>query len=152
MSQYSWVRRVFCGAASLFCVILAAAATEAQVPSAQQAKPDVRSNGAIKKAAKYQAHITIYDLDGTSVLVEAKKRVDQGSNAFDVLRSIVNLEFITFVKLGSFVTSLAGLKAPDGYFWELNIDGQPSQVGIGDVKIDKDIEIVWKLKSTGGGK
>lgn len=97
-------------------------------------------------AAPPNVHVTmkVYDKSGT-VFVNATREVSRHSNAFDVMREIVQVDFKTYAGLGPFVTSIAGVKPPPDQFWALYIDGTLSQLGIGNITVDNDILIEWKL-------
>jgi Domain of unknown function (DUF4430) len=89
--------------------------------------------------------IKVYNQDG-GILIEARKRVPAKSNAFDILRGMINVEYTTFANLGVFVTGLAGVKPPAGQFWILYVDGKPSELGISNITITEDTRIEWKIE------
>jgi hypothetical protein len=94
--------------------------------------------------AVVSATIKVYDKAGDTI-VAAKRQVPKHSNAFDVMRQTVEVEFTTYAGLGPFVTAIAGVVPPAGQYWALYVDGTYSQLGIGNITIDKDILIEWKL-------
>ncbi len=90
-------------------------------------------------------HLRISNSRGAFVL-DAKKRLATGSNAFDVLRGFVQVRYETFPKLGPTVTGLCGLDAPPGYFWALYVDGKLSAEGVGGITLSKNTLHEWKLQ------
>jgi hypothetical protein len=89
--------------------------------------------------------IKVYNQDG-GTLIEGGKRVPANSNAFDILREMINVESRTFANLGVFVTGLAGVRPPEGHFWILYVDGKPSELGISNITITADTRIEWKIE------
>ena len=79
-------------------------------------------------------------------VLDAKKSVSRGSNAFEVLRETVAIKYKTFPKLGAFVTGLCGVDAPKGKVWTFSVDTRWSEVGIGNLTLERDAVIEWTLR------
>lgn len=105
---------------------------------------------ATSSAATKEVQIKIYDVE-KKVFVEAKRKVPVGSNAFEVLTSVVHVEFDP-TGTGAFVRGLAGLTPPEEHFWALYIDGKLSCNGISNIKIMKDLLVEWRIEKLEGGR
>lgn len=103
---------------------------------------------AVSRAAEGQRIILTLRITDTAsgLTLEAKKSVARGSNAFEALRDIVALKSKTFPKLGAFITSLCGVDAPARKVWTYSVDGKWSNVGIGNLKLERDTAIEWTLR------
>ncbi len=84
--------------------------------------------------------------DNAGFDLKAKKLVQKGSNAFDALKTIVQIKYKDHPEFGAFVTGLCGIDAPQGKSWALYKDGVFSQVGISSITLDNDTEIKWTMK------
>lgn len=78
--------------------------------------------------------------------VEIDRKVPAGSTALAAMQQLIAMETKEFSGLGLFVTSLCGVKAPAGKFWSPEVDGVRAMEGISNLKIDKDLELQWKIK------
>jgi hypothetical protein len=143
---------LFMGGASIGHVIGFGAATAQEAATAPQntqekarTEAEPSKDGRAQAPADVRVAIRVYNRDG-SILVEGRKRVPAKSNAFDVLREMINVEYRTFANLGVFVTGLAGVRPPEGYFWILYVDGKPSELGISNITITADTRIEWKIE------
>ena len=67
------------------------------------------------------------------------------TDALAFIESVVAVEHRSYPGAGVFVTSLCGVAAPDGMFWELTIDGERATRGIADLDIEADMHIRWEL-------
>ena len=105
-------------------------------------------SSAVSRAAEGQRVILTLRITDTAsgLTLEAKKPVARGSNAFEALRDIVAVKSRTFPTLGAFITSLCGVDAPAGKVWTYSVDGKWSNVGIGSLKLERDIAIEWTLR------
>jgi Domain of unknown function (DUF4430) len=117
-----------------------------------------QKDGRTPASSQVQLSLKLYD-GGRDPFLIAQKRVARGVNAFDALRAVVNVDFTTFApNLGStptfpggpFVNALAGVPSASPRFWMLYVDGHLSDVGIGAIKIDRDILIEWRLEEPQG--
>lgn len=100
--------------------------------------------GGDSPAAEVTVTIKVYDQAG-KVIVDAGKKAAKHSNAFDVVRGTLQVEFTTYAGLGAFVTGIAGVKPPANAYWALYTDGQYSQLGISNITVEKDLLIEWKM-------
>ncbi len=78
--------------------------------------------------------------------LSATHQVAKNANARDFLKQVFQMQFADAQE--KFVTGIAGWQADKDRreFWSLEVNGAPSQVGISEVKIEKQTEIVWRLK------
>lgn len=135
--------------------------TAVQVKDGQaKTKPEAvpQKNGRAAAPETIQMTLRLYD-GGRDPFLSAKRSVTKNINGFDALRSTVSVEFTTFApNLGStppfpggpFVDSLAGVRSSPPRFWMLYVDGRLSDVGIGAIKIERDVVIEWRLEEPKG--
>ena len=98
-------------------------------------------------AAGQQVVLTLRITEPQSGFVlDAKKSVSRGSNALEVLRDTVAVKYKTFPKLGAFVTGLCGVDAPKGKVWTFSVDTKWSEVGIGNLTLERNAVIEWTLR------
>jgi uncharacterized protein DUF4430 len=95
-------------------------------------------------SARHDVILTLKIADKHSgLMLEAKKSVPQGSNAFQILQDTVAIKYKTYPDLGVFVTSICGIDAPQGMVWTFTIDSKWSTVGIGSLTLERDVVIEW---------
>lgn len=98
-------------------------------------------------AARPAVVLTLKIFDKQSGLVlEAKKSVPHGSNAFQILQGTVAVKYKTDPTLGVFVTGLCGIDAPEGMVWTFTVDSNWSNVGIGNLALERDVVIEWTTR------
>ena len=96
--------------------------------------------------AVVSVHLEIRDeLTASGLAVSIHRKVTPGTDAFEFIESVVAVEYRSYLGAGVFVTSLCGVAAPDGMFWELTIDGERATRGIADLDIEADMHIRWEL-------
>ena len=91
-------------------------------------------------------HLEIRDeFTASGLAVSLHRDVTPGTDALQFIESVVAVEYRSYPGAGVFVTSLCGVTAPDGMFWELMVDGERATRGIADLDIDADMHIRWEL-------
>ena len=101
---------------------------------------------AVAAPAVVSVHLEIRDeLTASGLAVSIHRDVAPGTDALKLIESVVAVEYRRFPGAGVFVTSLCGVAAPDGTFWELVIDGERATRGIADLDIEADMHIRWEL-------
>ena len=96
--------------------------------------------------APVSVHLEIRDeLTASGLAVSIHRDVAPGTDALKLIESVVAVEYRRFPGAGVFVTSLCGVAAPDGMFWELTIDGERATRGIADLDIEANMHIRWEL-------
>ena len=114
-------------------------------PAASQSA--VAGNEGKVVAATQQVFVTLRIADMHSGLVlDAKRSVPKGSNAFEVLRDTVTVKYRAFGELGAFVTGLCGVDAPEGMVWTFTVNKKWSKVGIEGLKLEQDTLIEWNTR------
>ena len=100
-----------------------------------------------KSSARPDVVLTLTIRDGRSGMrLEAKKTVPRGSNALEVMEGMVVVKSRRYPDVGSFVTGLCGVDAPEGMVWTFTIDSEWSKIGIGNVTLEKDTVIEWETR------
>ncbi len=86
------------------------------------------------------------------VVDQSENLVDSGSKPFligtqclEALKEMTSVQTEEFA-FGTMVTGVAGIQAPNGYYWALYIDNQYSNVGIRDCRLYSNKLIMWKLE------
>ena len=98
-------------------------------------------------APRHDVVLTLKIADKQSgLMLEAKKSVRQGSDAFQILQDTVAVKYKTYPDLGVFVTGLCGIDAPEGTVWTFTVDSKWSIVGIGSLKLERDVVIEWATR------
>lgn len=106
----------------------------------------VLASHATPAPAPVSVHLEIRDeLTASGLAVSIHRDVAPGTDALKLIESVVAVEYRRFPGAGVFVTSLCGVAAPDGTFWELLIDGERATRGIADLDIEADMRIRWEL-------
>lgn len=96
--------------------------------------------------APVSVHLEIRDeLTASGLAVSVHRDVAPGTDALAFIESVVAVEYRSYPGAGVFVTSLCGVAAPDGMFWELTIDGERATRGIADLDIEAGMHIRWEL-------
>ena len=96
--------------------------------------------------ATVAVHLEIRDeLTASGLSVSIRRDVTPGTDALLFIESVVAVEYRNYPGAGVFVTSLCGVAAPDGMFWELTIGGERARRGIADLDIEADMHIRWEL-------
>ncbi|MCY3810992.1 MAG: DUF4430 domain-containing protein [Gammaproteobacteria bacterium] len=96
--------------------------------------------------AVVSVHLEIRDeLTVSGLAVSIRRDVAPGTDALAFIESVVAVEYRSYPGAGVFVTSLCGVAAPDGMFWELVIDGERATRGIADLDIEANMHIRWEL-------
>ena len=91
-------------------------------------------------------HLEVRDeLTTSGLALSVHRDIAPGTDALEFIESVVAVESRRYPGAGVFVTSLCGVAAPDGTFWELSVDGERSVRGIADLDIDADTHIRWAL-------
>lgn len=121
-------RRSATGAWLATCVVLVLAYHAAAAPVAASVHLEIRD-----------------ELTLSGLAVSIHRDVTPGTDALAFIESVVAVEYRSYPGAGVFVTSLCGVAAPDGMFWELTIDGERAIRGIADLDIDADMHIRWEL-------
>jgi hypothetical protein len=131
---------------SLALLAVAALATAVWWWPATTAQPGAAQAAVLNADAKHvQLEITIEDPD-SCLSVQIKRRVPVGTSALEAMRATVAMQTKEFQGLGQFVTSLCGVEPAKGKFWSPEVDGERSQVGIAQIKIEKDTRLAWKTR------
>jgi len=73
----------------------------------------------------------------------------KGENAFEIMQKSLSVEFQNST-IGPFITSINGVKAGEGEYWALYVNGEYAQKGISLYTIDSDLNIEWKLEKASG--
>lgn len=101
---------------------------------------------AVAAPAVVSVHLEIRDeLTVSGLAVSIRRDVAPGTDALKFIESVVAVEYRGYPGAGVFVTSLCGVAAPDGMFWELMIDGERATRGIADLDIEANMHIRWEL-------
>lgn len=96
--------------------------------------------------APVSVHLEIRDeLTASRLAVSIRRDVMPGTDALKFIEGVVAVDYRSYPGAGVFVTSLCGVAAPDGMFWELMIDGERAMRGIADLDIEADMHIRWEL-------
>ena len=82
----------------------------------------------------------------SGLILDAKRSVPRGANAFQILQEIVAVKYKTYPDLGVFVTGLCGIDAPEGKVWTFKVDSKWSTVGIGRLTLERDVMIEWTTR------
>ena len=91
-------------------------------------------------------HLEIRDeLTASGLAVSVHRDITPGTDALKFIESVVAVQYRSYPGAGVFVTSLCGVAAPDGMFWELTINGERAKRGIAGLDIKADMHIRWEL-------
>ena len=83
--------------------------------------------------------------DGT-VLVDKNFEVAKGTNAFEAMKEQVAVKHEMY-DFGPFIDAIAGVRAPDGYYLALYVNGEYASKGISDYTLEENTTIEWKTES-----
>ena len=98
-----------------------------------------------EQAASQKVRVQIQVIADSSNSLHADLEVPVGTSAKDLMDRLFKMSYTDFMH--KFVNGIAGFvaNARDKKFWSLEIDGQASEVGIADIKIDKPMQIRWVM-------
>ena len=110
------------------------------VASGQQSAPTTTRTD-VRVASKHLYTLWARDtLTGSDLNLVVARTVADGSNAADVMKSLVTVK-----DKGGLITSIAGVAAPKGYYWALYVNGKYATKGIGGYVVDAGILIDWRM-------
>lgn len=69
---------------------------------------------------------------------------EDGKNALTLLQDNYQVE-LQGEGENAFVTAIDGISAPDGWYWQLEVNGAPARVGAGQLETHNGDQIVWRL-------
>jgi hypothetical protein len=92
-----------------------------------------------------RAQISIKDED-SGMSVEIDRKFSVGTTGLDAMKATVVVESKSYPGLGVRVLKICGVAPARGKYWALFVDGKYSELGIADVKLDKDVRIEWKTQ------
>ena len=101
-----------------------------------------------KQTKQIKASITINLGNESQVLSVQDLEVEEGSTALDATNQVAEVETSGEGEM-AFVTSIDGrvADASKNEFWELIINGEPSQVGAGSYKVRSGDKIEWQVST-----
>src|SRR3989344_6909905 len=108
-------------------------------------KPEVTRKD---QAQKIRASVTINPGIENQVLSVQEIEVEKGSTALDLTQQVAVVETSGEGEM-AFVTSIDGRAADSSKneFWELVINGEPSQVGAGSYLVQEGDKIEWRIST-----
>jgi hypothetical protein len=101
-----------------------------------------------QEEATGQVQLTLEVIDDRGFELLARTRVPRGTAAFEAMTEIIQVEHRKVAGRGPLVTALCGIAAPRGQFWALYVGNDLSPVGIGEVVLQDDTRLTWRLAAT----
>jgi len=98
-------------------------------------------------AAPASATVSFKAFAGEENVLDVTTMVPKGTNAFDAMQQVANVEFQDFGAMGAMVESINGVKPGQNEFWGLYVNGEQSMAGISGITIEEDTAIEWKIES-----
>lgn len=97
--------------------------------------------------AAEKVDVVIEVIADSSNYVTAHRQVEADTNARDLMEAIFKMDYQGLGR--KFVVAIAGfaVRPRERQFWQLEIDGKKSPVGIAEVRITKPMRIRWKIES-----
>lgn len=93
------------------------------------------------------ASISFKAIANGETILDSTAMVAMGTNAFDAMQEIANVEFQDFGAMGVMVEAINGVKPGQNEFWGLYVNGEQSMAGISGITIEADTAIEWKIES-----
>lgn len=84
---------------------------------------------------------------GDENVLDVTTIVPKGTNAFDAMQQVAEVEFQDFGAMGAMIESINGVKPGQNEFWGLYVNGEQSMAGISGITIEEDTAIEWKIES-----
>lgn len=84
---------------------------------------------------------------GEENVLDVTTMVPKGTNAFDAMQQVAEVEFQDFGAMGAMIESINGVKPGQNEFWGLYVNGEQSMAGISGITIEEDTAIEWKIES-----
>jgi len=78
-------------------------------------------------------------------LFENSGRFEKGSNAFDAMQDLFDVEYRQFA-FGVMVTSINGTPAGENAYWALYVNNEYADRGITDYVLDSDMSFEWRIE------
>jgi len=103
------------------------------------------SNGKNLQVSTQKVRVRIQVMADSSNFIQANVEVAAGTSARDLMDRLFKINYVDFTH--RFVNGIAGFMVGprEKKFWRLDIDGEASEVGIADVKINKPMRIRWVM-------
>jgi hypothetical protein len=98
-------------------------------------------------APQDRAEATFRAIAGDQTVLDKTIVVAGGTNAFEAMKGIANVEFQDFGAMGVMVESINRVKPGENEFWGLYVNGEQSMEGISSIAIEDGMLIEWKIES-----
>jgi len=73
--------------------------------------------------------------------------ISKGTNAFDVMQEVAEIEFTDYGEMGVMIDSINGVTPKANEFWKLFVNNEEAMVGISSIILEEDTAIEWKIES-----
>jgi len=94
-----------------------------------------------------EVNVSFKAFAGEETVLDATTMVAKGTNAFEAMQQVADVEFQDFGAIGVMVESINGVKPGQNEFWKLFVNGEEASVGISGIAIEADTAIEWKIES-----
>ena len=89
--------------------------------------------------------LKLFNADEQLILDESLE-VEPGTNAFEAMQEIAEVEYEDYGSMGAFVEGINGLRPGQGHYLALYVNGAYANKGISSHSIEKDTLIEWKIE------
>ena len=106
------------------------------------------SNVPVEYASPYETvNVSFKAVANGETVLDTVAEVGKGTNAFDAMQEVADVEFQDFGEMGVMIESINGTMPKENEFWKLFVNGEEAAVGISSISIEEDTAIEWKTES-----
>ena len=80
-------------------------------------------------------------------VLDVTTKVTKGTNAFDAMQEVAEIEFTDYGEMGVMIDSINGTTPEENEFWKLFVNGEEAMVGISSIILEEDTAIEWQIDS-----
>jgi hypothetical protein len=92
--------------------------------------------------------LKLFNEEGQLILDESLE-VEPGTNAFEAMQKIAEVEYEDYGSMGAFVKGINGIRPGQGNYLALYVNGEYANKGISSHSIEDDTLIEWKIEKIG---
>jgi len=111
------------------------------------APPEFAPNAAGENGLGEKSTVVFKAITGTQTILDKSIEVEKGTNAFEAMQTVAEVQFQDFGEMGVMVEAINGVSPGENEFWGLYLDGELAPMGISAISIEKDTAIEWKIET-----
>ena len=94
-----------------------------------------------------KVNVSFKAIANEETILDTVTEVAKGTNAFEAMQEIAEVEFTDYGEMGVMIESINGITPKTNKFWKLFVNGEEAQIGINGIILEEDTAIEWKIDS-----